>query len=572
MKDLVVRFGGESGEGVIAAGDLLTTVAARSSLHVLNVRTFPAEIRGGPSMIQVRIGHRPLLSQGDDLDILVALNEDAVTRYLADVKPGGLVLLDGEPGKEQSPREGREVVHVPMSRIAKDELKSPLAKNLVALGATVGLLGLRREGVLLLIKDKFKRRPELQAANAAAVEAGLAHGERLAARFNFGLPPAEAGSRKAVLGGNEAVGLGSLAAGMRFFAGYPITPASDIMEWLAGELPKVGGAMVQVEDEIAALNFVLGAFYAGTRSMTATSGPGLSLMVEAIGLAGMAEIPAVIVDVQRGGPSTGMPTKTEQSDLTLAAAASHGEPPVVVLAPTDIAETPLLMTHAFELAEVYQIPVIVLTDQSIGFRRQTVEADLLERLPVNGGRIGPLSHQAPFHRYSFSGDGVSPRAVPGDPGGVHTVTGLEHTTTGKPTFEPTDRVAMVRKRFLKLEHIARDFGPRGLLLEGDEDAELAVVGWGATYGAVREAVEIVRGEGRKVRLVYFKMLRPFPEKTGEILGRYRRLLVVENNATGQLVQLLRASHDIHPALLARFDGTPFTPASVRAGIMEVLKS
>jgi 2-oxoglutarate ferredoxin oxidoreductase subunit alpha len=230
------------------------------------------------------------------------------------------------------------------------------------------------------------------------------------------------------------------------------------------------------------------------------------------------------------------------------------------------------MTQAFELAEVYQIPVIVLTDQSIGFRRQTVDVGRLEHLPLQSGRMGPLAHQAPFHRYTFSSDGVSPRAVPGDPGGVHTVTGLEHTTTGKPTFEPKDRVAMVQKRFLKLEHIARDFGPKTLVLEGDEDADVAVLGWGATYGAVREAVDRVRSEGRKVRLVYFKMLRPLPEMTGEVLGRYRRLLVVENNATGQLVQLLRANHDIHPALLARFDGTPFTPASVVAGIMEVLKS
>jgi 2-oxoglutarate ferredoxin oxidoreductase subunit alpha len=330
--------------------------------------------------------------------------------------------------------------------------------------------------------------------------------------------------------------------------------------------------MVQCEDEIASLNFVLGAFYAGTRSMTSTSGPGLSLMVEAIGLAGMAEIPAVIVDVQRGGPSTGMPTKTEQSDLSLAVAGSHGDPSRVVLAPVDIADCAFIMTQAFDIAETYQVPVIVLSDQYLGFGKQTVDVERLEALPQGAGRSGPVARPDSYLRYEVTPSGISPRSAPGDPGGVHTVTGLEHTPTGKPTFDPEGRLTMMNKRIVKLEGLAREYGTKGILLEGDADADVAVVGWGSTYGAAKEAVDALRAEGRKVRLIYFRLVAPLPEKTGEILGRHKKLLVVENNATGQFIQHLRASLDIHPARLLKYDGTPFTPSNIREGLMEVLKS
>ncbi len=576
VRDFILGIGGESGEGVVLAGDVLNMAAARMNVHTSSFRTFPAEARGGPSVVKLRLCRDHVYSLGDDYDILIAFNEDAYALHGHDLAPHGVLLIDGDPSNPAQSRHpelsDRIVYHIPMEQIAKKDVGEPKTKNMVAIGAAAALFGFSREVIEKNLTERFSKRGEkMLLDNLNAFMAGYDYAETHIEK-NDPFEIAEApGDGFLVLSGNEAVALGALYAGCRFFGGYPITPASEVMEILAAELPRVGGAMYQAEDEIASMGMVLGAGFAGVRSMTATSGPGMSLMAELIGLGSMAEVPCVIVNVQRGGPSTGLPTKTEQADLALALAASHGDAPHVVLAPTTIRDCFEIMGLAFEIADSYQIPVLVLSEQALGFRRADLPKSLLREADKFTVPPAPpnLVEGARFLRYQLTESGVSPRAVPGMPGLSHVATGLEHAEDGKPAYDPATRRAMMEKRQRKLLGIAKEFGT--VLRCGDSEPDIGIIGWGSTAGPIREAVEIARAKGIKVGGLVPRMILPSPnDLIRPFIESCKKIVVVEGNLTGQYAAFLRSEFPgFDPILLNRYDGMPVQRSDVLRKIEEV---
>src|SRR5690348_4569468 len=376
--EVTIRIGGESGEGTISGGDILALAAARWGYHVYTFRTFPAEILGGPCMFQVRISDHPVKSMGDYADVLICLNKEAYDRNISDLRHGGVLIYDPS---DFTPETGDFITYaVPFNEIARKEIQLFQTKNMVMLGAISGLFGPPLEAITQVVQSKLSRSRKanttLMEKNLLALETAKKYVTERLTKHDPYLLGQVAKADRVVLNGNQAVVAGALAANCRYFAGYPITPASDIMEAMAKELPQIGGTFLQAEDEMAALASVLGASYGGVRAMTATSGPGFSLMTELIGLASMAELPAVIVDAQRAGPSTGMPTKMEQSDLSFALHAGHGDTPRMIVAPASVADCYSLMVLAFNLAERYQMPVLFLTDQSLTARVESVDANV----------------------------------------------------------------------------------------------------------------------------------------------------------------------------------------------------
>lgn len=568
--DIVIRIGGESGEGVISTGELLTLAAARAGFWVYTFRTYPAEIKGGHAVFQLRLSDRRLYSHGDRVDALLAFNQEGYDKHQQDLRPEGTVVYDTEQVDENSIKQQRRF-GLPLSRIAKEEIKLPLAKNMVALGALGRLLSIPDDYMHALVKEKFSRKGtavlqknlEARAAGKDYIEKNFSELEH----FHIQVAPSE---MRLILSGNEAIGLGALVAGCRAYFGYPITPASDLMEFLAAELPKVGGTLMQVEDEIAALAMALGASYAGQKAMTATSGPGLSLMTELLGLAGMAEVPVVVADIQRAGPSTGMPTKTEQGDLNLAVYGAHGESPRVVIAPMNVEDCFYQTVAAFNLSERYQVPVVLLSDQSLAHRTESLpkpdlsRVNVLPRLVYGNGHGGADS----YLRYRYTETGVSPMALPGTAGGNYVATGLEHSEAGRPRYDPATHHAMTDKRFRKLAHAVADFPPVELL--GDPGAELGIVSWGSTLGAVREAVEQTRAEGINILSFYPRVLYPLADGyLLESLQRVKRLLVPEVNSQGQFANLIQQRYRGEVFRYNIYGGLPFRPQMIAEKIREV---
>lgn len=596
--DFVIGISGEAGEGVVLFGDLMTQIAARSNLHVSSTQTFPAEVRGGRSYVQIRFGVDSVFNPGDKLDLVVAFDRLGYHTCKTTINSKAILLIDGDP--EEIDRatlfadwKGGPIYVIPMSQIAAKQIGEKRTKNIVALGAVTAFMGLSAEHGKQIAKRFFeKRRSRIIAKNMDAFAAGREYVEqKLTRKDDFRVPCIE-GDGYLVMSGNDAIALGSLYAGCRFLGGYPITPASEIMQLMAELLPTVGGTMYQAEDEIASLAAVLGASFSGVRAMTATSGPGLSLMGELLGLSGIGEIPVVIVDVQRGGPSTGMPTKTEQSDLGMALHGGHGEFPRVIMAPISIRDCFQVMRTAFEIAERYHVPVIVLSEQGLAHRRATLPLNLLRQTPI--ARVSrPLKSWDPgYARYLITDSGLSPRALPGDPGGQHQVTGLEHWDFGGPSAEPANRAEMVRKRFRKLRNLDRKYGGvftfkgSGMKQQHhattDEEAgrlsaveeafrgTIGIIGWGATAGVVREAVARAERRGIDAAAIFPRMLFPHNDLTVRpFIEGHQRIIVVEENYTGQYARFLSEYYDYAPISLSKYDGLPFTPEQVLRKIEEV---
>ena len=456
-----MRLAGESGEGVISSGDILTTGAARTGYWALTFRTYPAEIRGGPCMYQVRVGTAPVRTQGGAVDLLICFNQEAFDLHHHELAADGHIVCDAESVRVSPQFESRSS-EVPLSAIAQEAGGNRRGKNMVSVGLVCGLLGLDTARIEEMILKRYAHKGDVGESNIKSLRAGFEHARDTLPSNGHKLGPARSlNEDRLLVSGNQAICLGALHAGLGYYAGYPITPASDILEWLAARLPRFGGVAIQTEDEIAALASVLGASFAGRKAMTATSGPGLSLMAELVGLAGMAEIPAVIVDAQRPGPSTGMPTKTEQSDLNHALFGGHGESPRVVMAPTSVEDCFDVIVEAFNAAEKYQVPVIVLSDQSLSHRLETVARPALDSYEVDA-RVEPERRRrdnGSYKRYEIRAGGVSPMAVPGGPG-AYVSTGIEHDEAGNPHYEPELHTAMMSKRFRKLAAAGRSRGAR----------------------------------------------------------------------------------------------------------------
>ena len=552
-KDLVVGMAGSGGDGVVSAGELILNVAAQEGLFGMLVKSFGPQIRGGESSVRLRLSSVPVLSQGDELDALIAFNWADYARFRTELVPTDETLIfvdeqDKTPEAELPlPPALRTAVHrIPFEQIAVDKAGTALAKNIVAVGVLAGALDLPTDGLVQAIGHRFaKKGPKVIDANVAALEAGVA----LAApyrRRDVRLASAAPGQPLMIISGNDATGFGALAAGCRFIASYPITPQSEVMEYLNRELPKFGGTMVQGEDELASIAMAIGASYAGVKSLTASSGPGISLKLEAIGLASIAEIPLVVLNVQRVGPSTGIPTKTEQGDLLQGIFGTHGDASKVVVATTDVEDCFWVTVDAFNLAEEYQTPVLVLSEQFVGHRTDVIRPFDLAALRVAERRkpapedLAAVERRHGFARFAYTDDGVSPMSVPGMPGGSYLNSGLEHDQYGSPASGVMAHERMTEKRWRKLETVAERY-EHLMLVTGDPDAELAIVAWGTTKGAVFEAVERLRASGVRAKAVVPRLLWPFPLARMEAeLASARTIHVVELSYSGQYHTFLKS--------------------------------
>jgi len=577
--DLVIRVAGEAGEGVLSTGQLITLAAARAGYGVLTDSVPPAEIKGGHSLFQIRISPRRLHSRGDVVDILLAFNREGFDRNIRELRDGGMLLYDSS---DFTPPEnaGTYVQHaLPLTEIARKELQFELGKNVVAVGAISALFGLDPEYIRQLLHQRFARKGEdILNKNYQALAAGIGYVERNIPEH--GSLKVKAGTlgdtSRIVVSGNQAIAMGSLAAGCRVYAGYPITPATDIMEFLAAELPKVGGSVVQAEDEMSALGMAIGSSYAGKKSMTATSGPGVSLMIELMGLAAMAEIPIVVVDAQRAGPSTGMPTRQEQGDLFLAALGGHGEIQRIVLAPVSVSDCFTQAINAFNLSEQFQMPVLLMGDTTLGVRTESVPTPDMSRYQIVN-RLGIPGHEANgangssgsngvglgiesgYKRYQMTESGVSPMAVPGQDGGQYVATGLEHNESGRPRSDPGNHRQMTDKRFSKLE-LARKAAPEAHYY-GDQDADVGILCWGSSWGTVVEAIDVATAKGLKVAAMAPRMVWPLPDdQLLPFIESKRVVLVPEMNYSGQFAQLLRARYLREVVSVTDYSGGVFTVA------------
>jgi 2-oxoglutarate ferredoxin oxidoreductase subunit alpha len=570
--DLVIGMAGSGGDGIVSAGESLISAAAAEGYHALMTKSFGSQIRGGESSCRVRIAIDEVLNPGGALDVAVALNWDDFLRFGAElpVSGGTVVLYDTRTGvpPDKLPLVGvtpKEALGVPIADLSREHAGTDRAKNSVILGLVAGYFGLERGALIDGMRRKLAKKGDDVLESA---ERAFAAGEAWAAAHPLRepmplAPPANAGPAKLLTDGNEICGAAAIFAGCRFFGGYPITPSTEIMQFLSREIWKYGGAVLQAEDEIAGIGAAVGASFAGRKAMTATSGPGMSLKSEIMGLATIAELPLVVVNVQRGGPSTGMPTKPEQADLFQAVFSAHGDAVRPVLAPTSVKDTFWTTVEAFNIAERYQTPVVVLSDQEIAQRKETLD-------PIDTGQIAVEERRRPgegeiqdYARFRTTASGVSPISEPGMRGGNYLASGIEHNERGAPTASGVVHARMNEKRISKLEPLKRR---RELFrVFGSEGAPLALVSWGSSAGVCREALALARGLGLKAKLLVPYLVYPVAEEMyREFFASVRAGLVVEQSHQGQLYRLLRMFLDLPQGVrsFARSGANPFLPSEV----------
>ncbi|MFA4837727.1 MAG: 2-oxoacid:acceptor oxidoreductase subunit alpha [Dehalococcoidia bacterium] len=567
--NLNIMVGGEAGQGVQSIGFLLAQIFARGGYHVFADQDYESRVRGGHNFYRIRVSEIEIGAIHEKLDILIAMNEESVDLHQGELAPGGVLIFDSE--KARGFEEGSSL-GIPIDKLARDVAGNKLTANTVALGATLGLVRYDREIVISVLKKHFGT-GDIGEANLKAAEAGYRYAvDQFKGAFNRQLSPIS-GERRMLINGNEAIALGAIAAGCTFVAAYPMTPATTIMEYLAARADDLGMVVIQPEDEIAAVHMAIGASFAGSRAMTATSGGGFCLMVEGIGLAGMTETPVVIVESQRAGPAIGLPTRTEQSDLQFAIHASHGDFPRAVLAPADIEDCFRLTVKAFNLAEKYQIPVILLTDHNLSSSYSTLQKFDLSEVKIERGQMlteEDLKGVMEYKRYRITPSGISPRAVPG--GSALVVADSDaHGEDGHIIEDAQTRTNQMLKRMRKLEGLRQEIGsPR---VYGPAKAEITLVGWGSTWGALRETVDTLRSEGLDINHLHLAEIWPFPaEAVSRILSESRRIFIVENNASGQMAELIRSQTGIKESgNIRKFDGRPFTPQIIIEHLRKEIK-
>ncbi|MFZ5825487.1 MAG: 2-oxoacid:acceptor oxidoreductase subunit alpha [Bacillota bacterium] len=576
--DLTCKIGGAQGEGIDSMGEVFALTLHRVGYYIFAHRYYQSLIKGGHTNYKVRAGTGPMQNHGDTLDILVALDELTIRENGHELAPGSVLVYDAALPEPTGLPAGVVLCPVPLAQIAR-ELGSPIIKNVVAVGAAAGLLGLGTASVAAVLEERFAGKgDEVLELNRRALEAGSGYVTERGWRSHRGLPQLEEVPRSPSLfiSGNEAMALGAVAGGCRFLAAYPITPATEIMYRMIKHLKETGGAVLQAEDELAAINMAIGAGYTGVRAMTSTSGPGFSLMMEALGLAGIAEIPVVIVNVQRGGPSTGLPTKTEQGDLNEMLYGAHGDIERIVLAPSTVEECFLFAAEAFNLAERFQCPVILSSDMYLGQSRASSDGLPYDEVAIERGALLTAEDLAQtgakeFRRYRVTESGISPRSIPGQASGRYVALGNEHDELGYEIEDTATRLAQVQKRRRKLA----GFDPLGLGLEyeGPEEPEILLVGWGSTRGSIGEARRQLAAEGIKTAHMHLGLLAPFPtEWVSRHMAPARRVVVVEQAITGQLAALIKQHVGGHEKIhsYCRYDGTPIVRADVVGACKEVL--
>jgi len=578
--NLVIGVGGAAGDGVASAGNTLALSVARHGLGVYAYNSYQSVIRGGHSWLRMRISASKPLNHGDQIDALIALNQDALDRHLQELPPGGVALYNSarfRPSYEPPP--DVQLCPLPVNELAPSARDLPVMQNTVAVGAVTHLMGLQFSGLESVLATTFAKKPQVVAVNTDAARAGY---DYAAAHFASLPRQLRATTQEwALVTGNELLAMGAALAGCKFYCAYPMSPATHILEWFAAHGKDLGICVRQVEDEISVINMAIGAGHMGARAMCATSGGGFALMTEAIGMAGIIETPVIIVNVQRAGPSTGVPTKTEQGDLNQAFGASQGDFPRVVMAPLSIPDCFSTPALAFNVAEKYQCPVIILSDLLMSEGNETVDTAVMDvDFHINRGELIadpiPASLDGPYLRYRNTPSGISPRAVPGVPNHLYVAASDEHDEDGvllsDVYTDPTRRVKMVRKRARKMEAVLDDL-PAPLLI-GPADAEVTLVGWGSTWGVLTEAAERLNADGISTNHLQIKFLIPFhAEEVESLLRTSRRIVVVENNHTGQFARHLRAETGVTAhAHIRKFDGEPLEPGHIIEAVKDIVET
>lgn len=571
------KVGGQQGEGIESTGEIFATAMNRKGYYLYGYRHFSSRIKGGHTNNKIRVSTTPVHAISDDLDILIAFDQETIVLNHHEMREDSVILADSKAKPEKPEDCKAQFIVLPFTEIAK-ELGTPLMKNMVAIGATAALMQLQTETFETLIQNMFEKKGEkVVQLNIEALNEGyrVMSEQRENITGDFILKEGS-GAPHLYMIGNDAIGLGAITGGSRFMAAYPITPASEIMEYMIDNLPKVNGTVIQTEDEIAAATMAIGANYAGVRAFTASAGPGLSLMMEAIGLSGMTETPLVIVNTQRGGPSTGLPTKQEQSDLMQMIYGTHGDIPKIVLAPTDAEDAFYLTVEAFNLAEEYQCPVIVLSDLQLSLGKQTVPNLDYQRVEIRRGATitedieREADDKAYFKRYALTESGVSPRPIPGVKGGIHHVTGVEHNEEGKPSEAANNRQAQMDKRMKKTEQLLIEVPVEGQV---EEEVDVLFIGFISTKGAIEEGVQRIKEAGHTAAHMQIRQLHPFPTETVQnAVNKAQKVIVVEHNYQGQLANIIKMNVQLGDKLIkqTKYDGTPFLPKEIETKGLEIV--
>jgi 2-oxoglutarate ferredoxin oxidoreductase subunit alpha len=575
---LTIRIGGEAGMGLESSGAGFSKALTRGGLYVFGLPDYYSRIRGGHNFYSIRAARRPLYSHAEPVHLVLALDLETVRRHVDAIVPGGGIVYDA---KEELPddlrRSGVGFFPVPLTALAEEKGGRDVMRNTLALGVAAGLIGFDPTYVESVIRDNFARKGDAVVdANLRVAQAGVEAAEPFKPDFGFRMGAVPDAPPRMILNGNDAFALGALAGGCRFVAAYPMTPGSPVLHWFAAHAEKYGVAIKHAEDEIAAVNMAIGAAHVGARALVPTSGGGFSLMVEAVGLAGITETPVVIYNAQRPGPATGLPTRTEQADMLFMLHASQGEFPRFILAPGTIEESFRTGWQAFNLAERYQTPALVMSDHYLAVGYRTVEADALnfDEVAIDRGALLTEKEldalEEPYLRYRVTESGVSPRALPGHPNAVWVSSSNEHFADGAITEEADMRVAQVNKRGRKLGGMAQEMPTPTLY--GPEEAETTFICWGSTYGPLQEAVDRLNADRPgQANLLHFTGLHPFPtEATERALAKAKRTIVIEGNSTGQLQTLLRTRIGrVADGTMLKYDGRSFTPEYIVAKVKEV---
>jgi 2-oxoglutarate ferredoxin oxidoreductase subunit alpha len=574
--DFAFAIGGAAGQGIATPGNILARMLVRRGLHLNAYNAYQSIIRGGHILLTVRVKTEPVDTHGDRLDLLVCLNQDTMTRHARHLGEGGRVIYNSDDVKPEGVGRGVQVCGLPIAELTNNN-RNKLVQNTVALGAMVNLMGADFKVLeeALLQQFKSKGQPVVD-ENVGTARTGFDYAKAHFKPFPHALP--EGKKPLAVWTGNDALAMGGAAAGVKFYCAYPMSPSSGILHWMAKNARELGIMVRQIEDEVGVANVAIGAAHTGTRTMCATSGGGFALMTEAVGAASMMEIPVVFINVQRAGPSTGVPTKTEQGDLWQALGASQGDFERIIVSPRNPLDAFNTIAELFNLVDLYQCPGIVLSDLLISEGTFSVDPEQVNMHPsidrgaliVNGG--GPSENG--YRRYQDTRTGISPRAVPGTPGYTHVVATDEHDEEGilisDEFTNPHKRRQMVEKRARKLEtFVDRVKSPE---IEGPRDAEVTLVGWGSTHGVLKEAVEVLADQGVKANQLSIKWIKPFhADAIEKALAPAKRILVVENNHSGQFARYLRGETGITAhGHIRKYDGEPFSPHHVVNGVLDHL--
>lgn len=578
IKDLSVMIAGKAGDGVLFTGNVLAKLLKRHGWEVATYRDFPSNIRGEATCYTIRASLDKTYGLSDKVDILMAFDCEAILTHVPHMAKRGIVFCDGEESVRlpSGHSRGKTFHKIPLRSMARGQFGKEIFKNMMALGALSYILDLDCGLLEQIISEMFLKRKgeEVVKMNVQAASAGYEKAKEITAEKERHPLLKRVDEDRLLLSGDEAIAFGALAGGCRFFAAYPICPASEISQWLVFYIPQFNGVVVQTEDEPAALNMALGAGFAGARAMTATSGPGASLMMEAFSLAGMAEIPVVIAHVQRLGPATGIPTKTQQGDILQWIFGSHGEFPRIVLSPGTVGECFDLTVQAFNLAEIFQCPVIVLTELDMGQNfRTTKKFDL--GIKIDRGKLlsqDDLLRMSEFKRYEFTADGISPRSFPFFKNGIHIVESLEHDEKGYRDEDKSNRVRMMEKRMRKLKKASKDLIPPRRW--GDRKAGVGFIACGSTLGAILEAMDELKEKKIPSKFLQLRTLWPFPSAdVKKFLAGCEEVFVVENNFSGELATLIKSQ--VNPCARMRnilnYSTQAFTPKQIVNPVLKVCR-